>query len=285
MFKASAVYFIFLRLLFGTSNLTQIIIKMENTVKKMILFAVLTVLFVSCTNENLTPIYGEQQPGKVVIKSYDAMEKDSVQLVVNGVVKKIGKNTAFIKKIVDNYEFVFYEKKVENIEVFNKTTGKIIGNYSFKTDKPIDTLSFYYNDGIWLDKVIANKPGKLTTTNHTGYRFVFPTMNRFSNSGYNGAIDAIIRNYGGQVVGVAENITKERYSNYVEFLYSTPSVLNVELVKHGTKESYITGKPIIIQIGMQRNKSKIIVLDEKADANGVFTKVEGIINLPDLFDY
>jgi hypothetical protein len=258
---------------------------MENIVKKMILFAVLTILFIACTNENLTPLYGEQHPGKVVIKSYGAIEKDSLQFVVNGAVKKIGKKDTFIKKIVENYEFVFYDNQIENIEVVSKASGKTLKTYSYTEDKPVDTLSFYYNDGIWLDNVVSNKPGKLTTTNHTGYRFVFPTMNRYSNSGYNGAIDAIIRNYGGQVVGVAENITKDRYSNFVEFLYSTPSVLNVELVKHGTKESYITGKPIIIQIGMQRNKSKIIVLDEKADANGVFSKVEGTINLVDHFDF
>jgi hypothetical protein len=258
---------------------------MENLVKNIVLFAILTMLFFACTNENLTPIYGEQQPGKVVIKSYNAIEKDSIQLVANGAVKKIGKKDAFVKKIVDNYEFGFYEKQVENIQIVTKATGKVLKTYSYTVNKPVDTLSFYYNDGIWLDNVVSNKPGKLSSTNHTGYRFVFPTMNRYSNSGYNGAIDAIIRNYGGQVVGVAENITKDRYSNFVEFLYSTPSVLNVELVKHGTKESYITGKPIIIQIGMQRNKSKIIVLDEKADANGAFNKVEGFINLADHFDF
>lgn len=258
---------------------------MENTVKKNTLFTILTILFVACTNENLTPLYGEQEPGKVVVKSYNAMEKDSVQLVANGAVKKIGKKDAFVKKIVDNYEFVFYENKVENIEIVTKATGKILRTYSYTVNKTIDTLSFYYNDGIWIDNVVRNNPGKLSTTNNTGYRFIFPTMNRYSNSGYNGAIDVIIRNYGGQVVGVAENITKERFSNFVEFVYSTPSVLNIELVKHGTKESYITGKPVIIQIGMQRNKSKLIVLDEKADVNGVFNKVEATINLADHFDF
>lgn len=258
---------------------------MENTIKKIVLFAVLTILFIACTNENLAPLYGEQQPGKVVIKSYNAMEKDSVQLVANGVVKKIGKKDTFIKKIVDNYEFVFYENKVENIEVVSKASGKILKTYSYTVNKPVDTLSFYYNDGIWLDNVVSNKPGKLSSTNNTGYRFIFPTMNRYSNSGYNGSIDAIIRNYSGQVVGLVENITKDRFSNFVEFIYSTPSVLNIELVKHGTKESYINGKPIIIQIGMQRNKSKLMVLDEKADANGVFSKVEATINLVDYFDF
>ena len=239
----------------------------------------------ACTNENLTPLHGEQQPGKVVIKSYDAMEKDSVQFIINGVIKKTGKKDAFIKKIVDNYEFVFYDNKTENIEVVNKASGKILKTYSYTVDKPIDTLSFYYNEGIWLDNVVKNKPGKLSNTNNTGYRFVFPTMNRYSNSGYDGPIDVIIRNYGGQVVGLAENITKDRFSNYVEFAYSTPSVLNIELVKHGTNESYIAGKKIIIQIGMQKNKSKIIVLDEKADTSGAFNKVEGTINLVDLFDF
>lgn len=266
-------------------NNNTIIMKMENTIKKNVLLAVLTIFFIACTNENLTPLYGEQQPGKVVIKSYNAMEKDSVQLVANGVLKKIGKNDSFIKKIVDNYEFVFYENKIENIEVVNKTTGKILKNYSFKTDKPVDTLSFYYNDGIWLDNVVSNRPGKLSTANHTGYRFIFPTMNRYSNSGYDGPIDAIIRSYGGQILGVAENITKDRFSNFTEFLYSTPSVLNIELVKHGTTESYIAGRKVVIQIGMQKNKSKIIVLDEKKDLNGVFSGVEGVINLVDYYTY
>lgn len=258
---------------------------MKNSVKKNVLFALLTLFFVACTNENLTPLFSEQQAGKVIIKSYNAIEKDSVQLVANGAVQKIGKKDAFVKKITDNYEFVFYENKKENIEVVDKASSKVLKTYSYTVNKPVDTLSFYYNDGIWLDHVLSNKPGKLSSTNNTGYRFVFPTMNRYSNSGYDGPIDVIIRNYNGQIVGVAENITKDRFSNYVEFIYSTPSVLNIELVKHGTKESYVTGKPIIIQIGMQRNKSKLIVLDEKADANGLFNKVEATINLADYFDF
>lgn len=258
---------------------------MKITAKKTALLVVSTIIFTACTNENLTPLYGEQKQGKVVIKSYNAMEKDSVQLFVNGVLRKITKKDAFVKKIVDNYEFVFYEKEMKQVEVINKTTGKILNTYSFKADKPVDTLSFYYNDGIWLDNVVSNKPGKLSNTNNTGYRFIFPTINRYSNSGYNGPIDAIIRSYSGNVVVVAKNITKDSFSDFVEFPYSSPTILNVELVKHGTNESYIPGRQIIIQIGMQRNKSKLIVLDEKPDSSGVFNKVEAGINLADHFDF
>ncbi|MGA9639357.1 MAG: hypothetical protein WBQ70_12755, partial [Flavobacterium sp.] len=119
----------------------------------------------------------------------------------------------------------------------------------------------------------------------TGYKFIFPTMNRFSKSGYEGTLDAIIKSLNGVVLGKAENITKEAFSTYVEFNYAPPPIINVELVKHGTTESYRTGQSVIVQLSVQNNKTRLIVLDEKANTDGSFKNVEGTINLVDYFTY
>jgi len=110
-------------------------------------------------------------------------------------------------------------------------------------------------------------------------------MNRYSNSGYNGAIDAIIKKPNGQVLGVAENITKDNFSNFVEFAFAPPPIFTVQLIKHGTNESYVTGQEIIVQMAMQNNKSRLIVLDEKTNENGIFSGVDGSVNLVDYFDF
>lgn len=248
------------------------------------LFLSLTFLLNSCSDEDLTPIYGLQQPGKVVIKSYSALP-DSLQVVADGKALKIGSRTAFVGKIVTNYDFVFYDHKIENIDIVNKATGETLKSYNFTTGKPIDTLSFYTNNGIWINNVIQNKPGVLSATGKTGYRFIFPTMNRYSNSGYNGTVDAIIKKVNGQVLGIVQNINKDNFSNYIEFTFASPPIINVELVKHGTTESYVAGQQVIVQMVVQNNKSKLIVLDEKVNENGFFSGVNATINLVDHFDY
>lgn len=263
----------------------QFKIEMKKILNTKIFFALMVVFFSSCANEDLIPIYGEQKPGKLIIKSYNAIE-DSLQLRIDGKMVKIGTRDAFVKKIVKNHEFVFYNNELKNVEIIRKSTGQVLHSYSLIPTKPIDTISFYYNDGIWLEKVLSDRPGVLSMpTGRTGYRFVFPTMNRYSNSGYSGAIDAIIRKANGQVLGVAENITKDKFSNFVEFVYAPPPILNIELVKHGTTESYIPGRQVIVQVVMQNNKSKLIVLNEKSNESGVFTGVDGTINLIDYFDF
>ena len=255
---------------------------MKNIFKKLLSFSILGLICLSCSNEDLIPLYGEQTAGKIVIRSYNALQ-DSVYITINGKKLEIGEHTAFIKKIEKDHEFVFDKNEVKNINIVNQVSGDILHSYTFTAANPIDTLSFYHKQGIWIDNVLSSRPGTLSGTGKAGYRFIFPTLNRYSASGYNGSIDAIIRKPNGQVLGIAENITKQGFSNFVEFAFSPPPLLNVELVKHGTTESYISGQQVIVQMVMQNNKSKLIVLDEKANESGTFSGVEGTINLVDHF--
>lgn len=257
---------------------------MKNIFNTLLFILLLAIFFTGCANEDLTPLYGQQVAGKVIIRAYNATH-DSLQVVANGEPLEIGGYNAFTGEIIKDYEFVYYNDAPENIDIINKATGQTLYSYSFTALNTTDTLSFYHNNGIWLDNILSSKPGTLSGTGRTGYRFIFPTINRYSNSGYEGGIDAVIRKANGQVMGVAENITKDSFSNFVEFAYAPPPILNVELVKHGTTESYITGAQVIVQLVMQNNKSRLIVLDEKADDNGAFSGVEGTINLVDYFDF
>lgn len=241
-------------------------------------------LLSGCANEDLVPLYGEQQAGKVVIRSYNALE-DSLQVRAGGKILEIDTRNAFTGKIVTDYEFVFYENKIEKIDILNKTTGETLKSYNFTAGMPTDTLSFYTADGIWIDDVLDNKPGVLTATGRVGYRFIFPTLNRYSNSGYNGTVDALIKKINGQLLGVVENIPQEKFSAFIEFAYAPPPILNIELVKHGTTESYVAGQQVVVQIVMQNNKSRLIVLNEKVNESGAFGGVSGTINLADHFDF
>lgn len=257
---------------------------MQNTLKKLFFLLSITALASSCTNDELTPIYGEQQAGKIVIRAYNAVQ-DSIQISANGKSLKIGENDAFVKKIVKDYDFVYYNDEVKNIDIIDKVTGETLHSYSFTKSASVDTLSFYNNDGYWIDDVLSSKPGKLSSNSNSGYRFIFPTLNRYSKSGYNGPLDGIIKKINGQLVGVAENITKDGFSPFIEFPFGSPPILKMELVKHGTTESYIPGQQVFVQMVMQNNKSKLIVLEEKATENGTFSGVEGTINLTDYFDF
>lgn len=257
---------------------------MKKRISTIVLLLVFAVFFTGCNNDDLTLLYEEQSPGKIIIRGYSALQ-DSIQLIADGEPLKIGAQNTFKGEITKDYEFVFYNHQPKNIDVINKFTGDVLHTYSFATGSTTDTLSFYTREGIWIDNVLSFQPGTLSGTGRTGYRFIFPTLNRYSNSGYDGPIDAIIKKTNGQVLGIAENITKETFSNFVEFAFTPPPILNVELVKHGTTESYITGQQVIIQIVMQNNRSRLVVLDEKANEQGTFTGVEGTINLVDYFDF
>lgn len=241
-------------------------------------------LSVGCGNEDMTPIYGEQEAGKVVIRSYSG-RKDSLQVNASGKSLTINDKNAFKGDIITDYEFVYYDNKAKNIDIISQATGEVLHSYSYSTDKPVDTLSFYSGDGIWLDDVLSFKPGVLSAPGYTGYRFIFPTLNRYSKSGYDGPLDAIIRKVNGEVLGISENITKDEFSTFVEFTFGSPPLLQIELVKHGTTESYITGQKVIVQAVMQNNKSRMIVLDEKVNESGSFAGVDGTLNLVDLFDF
>ena len=257
---------------------------MKNTFQKLLFLALMSLALASCTNDELVPIYGAEQAGKVVIKSYNGLQ-DSLQVVADGKPIEIQTRNAFLGRIVTEYDFVFYDHKTERIDIVNKATGEILKTYNFTTEKPTDTISLYASDGIWIENMFNNKPGVLSASGKTGYRFIFPTMNRYSNSGYDGPVDAIIKKINGQLLGVAESITKENFSDYIEFAFAPPPIINVELVKNGTTESYIAGQQVIVQMVIQNNKSKLIMLNEKADESGTFTGVEGNINMVDYFDF
>lgn len=256
---------------------------MKNIIRP-ILLSLLAVFSVACSNEDLKPFYEEQKAGKIVIRSYNAL-KDSVQVIIGDEPLEINKQNTFSGKIVSDYQFVYYANTIKNFKVVNKTTGELLKSYEFTGAKPVDTLSLYMSENILIDRVLSFKPGVLSATGNTGYKFIFPTLNRYSASGYNGPIDAIVRNVKGEVLGTAENITPESFSTFVEFPYASPPILQVELVKHGTTESYVSGRKVIVQLVMQTGKSGMIVLDENANESGAFIGVKGSINLVDFFDY
>ena len=59
----------------------------------------------------------------------------------------------------------------------------------------------------------------------------------------------------------------------------------MELVKHGTTESYIAGKQVFVVMLMTKDKSRLIVLDEKKADNGQFSGIDATLNLVDFFDF
>ena len=268
----------------GSNDDTIFISHMKKIFLRILLLSLPAALSVGCSNEDMTPIHGEQEAGKVVVRSYNDT-KDSLQVTVSGKPLSIDDKDTFKGKIVTDYEFVFYDNQAKNIDIINKATGVVLHSYSYTAAKPVDTLSFYYKDGIWIDDVLSFKPGVLGAPGRTGYRFIFPTLNRYSNSGYDGLLDAIVKKVNGELLGIAENITKDEFSSFVEFDFGAPPVLQIEIVKHGTTESYIAGRKVIVQGVMQNNKSRMIVLDEKANESGTFTGVDGSVNLADLFDF
>ena len=258
-------------------------IKNNNMLIKAFFLCGLAFVAFSCNDDFQQPYYQVQEAGKIVINGY--AESDSIQLAANGELLEINDKNTFIKSISKNYEFVFYGNTTETIDIKNKLTGEIIHSYSSTVSMPLDSLSFYYKPGIFLDNVLSFKPGILSQTGYTGYKFIFPNMNTYSSSGYNGPLDGIIRKNNGQLVGTVQNITKEGFSTFTEFQYGAPPILKMELVKHGTTESYITGQPVFITLVMQNNKSKLVVLEEKVNQNGVFSGVDGNIDLADYFDF
>lgn len=259
---------------------------MKNKLTRVLIFSIITALFASCTNDNLVPYYGTEtnQPGKITINGYSAVA-DSLQITVNGKVILIGndKKTAFVKKIEKDYDFVYFGAEGKTVEISNKVTKEVLRTYHFTAEKPKDTLSFFVKENLWIDKISSIKLGVLSKTGNSGYKFIFPNKNKYSKSGYEGNLDGIIRKLNGQVLGVVENINKDQFGSFIEFPFSSPPTILMELVKHGTTESYVPGQKVVVIMTMTNNKSKLIVLEEKSDANGLFSGVDGTLNLADYF--
>ncbi|WP_163410232.1 hypothetical protein [Flavobacterium ajazii] len=258
---------------------------MKNTVKRVLVFLIPVLFFTACVNEDLVPVFQEQKAGKIVIRGYNALQ-DSIQISIDGKPLVINNKDAFVKKIENDHNFVFYDNsRVKTIDLIHKKTKNILHSYSFTIAKPVDTLAFYIRENIWIDNVLSNKPGILSTTGRVGFRFIFPTFNRYSNSGHTGSVDAIIKKTNGQIIATAENINKDSFNSFLEFTYGAPPIVNVELVKHGTTESYVPGMQVKFQMAIQNNKSKLIVLDEKANEAGIFSGVDANTNLVDFFTF
>lgn len=257
---------------------------MKNKIVKA-LFILMAILFLgSCANDELVPYYQQQKPGKLVIRGYNA-RTDSIQIAVNGKVIKIGNENAFVKNIVKDYDFVIYENEPKNVVITNKRSKEILHSYQITGEKDLDTISFYTKKELWVDNVLSTRPGVLTKPGNAGFKFIFPTINRYAASGYNGKLDGIMRNLNGETVGIAKNIGKDEYSSFVEFPASLPPIIKMELVKQGTTESYIAGKQVFVIMLMTKDKSRLIVLDEKKADNGQFSGIDATLNLVDFFDF
>ncbi len=257
---------------------------MKNKIVNALFFLIALLFLESCTNDELVPYYQEQKAGKLVIRGYNA-RADSIQIAVNGKIIKIGNKNAFVKNIVRDYDFVIYENAPKDVVITNKRSKEILHSYHITSNKSIDTISFYHKKDLWVDNVLATKPGVLTKAGNAGFKFIFPTFNKYSNTAYKGNLDGIIRNLDGQTVAVAQNIGQNQYSTFVEFPASLPPIIKMELVKHGTTESYIAGKQIFVVMLMTKDKSRLIVLDEKKADNGQFSGVDGSLNLVDFFEF
>lgn len=259
---------------------------MKNLLPRLFVFSILITLVISCTADEMVPFYSNEtnQPGRVTITGYSALS-DSLQISVNDKIIEINKDkkTAFVKKIEKEYDFVYYGSQEKTISIINKTTKEVLHTYQFNAQKVKDTISFFAKENLWINNVSRIKPGVLSKTANSGYKFIFPNQSLYSKSGYTGNLDGIIRKINGQVLGTVENINKEKFSPFIEFPFSSPPTILMELVKHGTTESYIPGQKITVIMTMSVNKSKLIVLEEKRDANGNFSGVDGTLNLTDYF--
>ncbi|WP_291286643.1 hypothetical protein [Flavobacterium sp.] len=262
---------------------------MKNKIAKAFFLSVVLALLGACANDELTPYYDQRKReiGKIVIHGYNALS-DSIQMTVNGKLIEIGNeknNTAFVKKIEKEHDFVFFNDEVKTLVITNKKTSQILGTYLFTNRTPVSSLYFYAKENLWIDDVSFLKPGTLSQTGYAGFKFIFPSLNKYSGSTYKGALDGIITKSNGQVLGIVKNISKDAPSDFIEFPFSTPAAIKMELVKHDTKESYITGQKVIVAMTMTNNKSKLIILEEEQDVNGKFSGVGGVINLADYFTF
>lgn len=254
---------------------------MFNLLKKFLGSISILLLLLSC-DDNLLPYYDTQEPGEIVIKGYSV--SDSLEIIIDEAPIIINEKSVFLKYMDKDYEFVYYNDKAKNVDIVINETRQILKSYSFTNNKPFDTLSFFYSNVTYIDNVLRFKKSVLNEQGSTGYKFIFPSLNRYSKTNYTGPLDGIIRNTSGTVLGIVENITSDNFSSFTAFPFSSPPIIKMELVKHGTTESYIPGTQIMVTMVMQANKSRMIVLEEKQDESGSFSGVEGIVDLSDYFE-
>jgi hypothetical protein len=266
---------------------------MKQTILTLLCIAAIT-LFYGC-DESLDPqenYFG--LAGEITINAY-VWQGDSVQIDLNGENMAVNNQTVLTRSIETAYEFVNYygrDNEPKNFTVLDNKTLEVLQSYSYSFNNhegsPVDTFSFFYKSpGIWLDDVLSYQPGTLSQPDYTGYRFIFPNMNAYSNSGYTGTLDAIVKRYPtNQLIDTLENIGTATFSDFIEFPYASPPLIRVELVKHGTGESYLPGgTAVMVDMAIQSGKSMLFVLEETADENGNYAGVWATIDLTAYFDY
>ncbi len=262
----------------------------KKSVLKISLSLALLFGVIACQSD-LEPQDHSDVAGTFVIKGYAT---DTVYLKVGDMFLENREETKFIKEIDLEYKFVYQNGEAQSIDVLSNESGEEIITYSFTAEAPTldnyitrNTIAFLYTPDFLMKNVYNFEPGELSASGNVGYKFMFPAMNKISNSGYIGALDGIITNYvTKEQLAVVENITTDNFSDFVEFPYSSPNIIEMELVKHGTTESYVEGETIIVQMIMKKSKSRLIVLNETSDSNEAKGfRVTGNMDLTSYFDY
>ena len=254
----------------------------KNILVRAVFFTMTVLFFSSCEDHELLPYYPTQEIGEITIIGYAA---DSININANGEPLLFEEKDVFIKDITEFYDFISYDNEDEVLDIKDYQAGEIVHTYRYTNAAPIDTISFFYKKDYFIDKVLSYKKGTLSQTGRTGYKFIFPNMGQYSGSIYEGTLDGIIRSINGQILGVVQNIKKDDFSLFVEFPFGPPPVVRMELVKHGTNAPYIEGQQILVEMVMQNNKSKMIVLEETLDESNTFKGVTGSIDLTQYFDF
>lgn len=261
----------------------------KNVVLKISLNVFIVLSIVACQSD-LEPQIHDDTAGIIHIQGYVT---DTVQIKIGDeLLEYKSDDTKFIKSIDLDYKFVYKKDETKQVDLLSYETENNIESYSFtanvatiESHTTSDTIVFFYTPGVFMKNVYDVAPGTLSQSGYVGYKFMFPTMNTFSNSGYEGALDGIITNYITKAeLGVVENINTDVFSDFIEFPYGSPNIISVALVKHGTTESYIENQPVVLQMVMKKNKSRLIVLNEEEDEDGVFL-VTGNMDLASYFDY
>ncbi len=252
---------------------------------------VVMLIFHSCEDSLTNHVYYFGFIGTITFTTY-AAEGDTLQIVYN--------DSAYATYTMKNsleYDFIKYYEKESDLDfyIINKSTTDTIHTYSFSfiddDDQSADGIvSFYYkSNGIFIDSTSFISAGVLSDTkNDFGVRFMFPNMNYYSNSSYEGTVDVIISDNGtGDEIDTVEDVSTDAFSDFVEFPYSsaTSGLVDLQIVKHGTSESYLDdGSDVIIEAWkITQAASKLFLIEETADDNGNFSGVESTLSLTTIF--
>ncbi len=268
---------------------------------KIVLGLCMVLSIISCENDDLKEEnYLSSRPGKLFIEGY--AKNDTIQVTVDDVLitdingDKI--NTEFTKKVSIETSFI-YQNTSKTVKFFSYFGKKRTELKSFRLNPPEDQpqfgdnieneniMTFFAAPGIFIDNVYQYNPGVFSdaSIDQVGFKFIFPAMNYISKSDYKGKLDAIITSFRGTELGVVENIGADSFSDFIEFPFTAPPFVFIELVKHGTKESYIPGETVKIRKAIKKNTSGLIVLNEEGNEDGSFKEVKATIDLTEYFDY